>query len=307
MMCTMLLLGAALSSLAFGVLLADFSQKRLIEVIQGVALLTLLLNVLALWKQEARDPERGAASAPAPSFASAWREAAREPLALRRLTALAIGTLAFGLQDVLLEPYGGEVLGLSVSGTTLLTAILALSGLAGFVLAARALARQRDPHRVASVGTLFGLVGVTAVALAAPMHAVALLALGAGAIGFGAGLFAHTTLTAAMQLAPPGQAGLALGLWGAVQATASGLAMALSGALRDGVNGLAAAGKLGSTLATPATGYGAVYNLEILLLFATLVALGPLVRGAGGRHRNDDEQRGTAPNPFGTTRTEAVA
>jgi BCD family chlorophyll transporter-like MFS transporter len=40
----------------------------------------------------------------------------------------------------------------------------------------------------------------------------------------------------------------------------------------------------------PATGYSAVYNLEILLLFATLVAIGPLVRtvttqpnGAGRR------------------------
>jgi BCD family chlorophyll transporter-like MFS transporter len=30
--------------------------------------------------------------------------------------------MAFNMQDVLLEPYGGEILGLSVSATTLLTA-----------------------------------------------------------------------------------------------------------------------------------------------------------------------------------------
>ena len=34
-------------------------------------------------------------------------------------------------------------------------------------------------------------------------------------------------------------------------------------------------------LAGPVTGYAAVYLAEILLLLATIVALGPLVRGAG--------------------------
>jgi BCD family chlorophyll transporter-like MFS transporter len=37
-------------------------------------------------------------------------------------------------------------------------------------------------------------------------------------------------------------------------------------------------GALGQTLATPSFGYSLVYHLEIGLLFATLVALGPLVR-----------------------------
>jgi LacI family gluconate utilization system Gnt-I transcriptional repressor len=37
--------------------------------------------------------------------------------------------MAFTMEDVLLEPYGGEILNLSVSSTTLLTANLALGGL----------------------------------------------------------------------------------------------------------------------------------------------------------------------------------
>jgi BCD family chlorophyll transporter-like MFS transporter len=37
-------------------------------------------------------------------------------------------------------------------------------------------------------------------------------------------------------------------------------------------------GRLGEALATPAAGYSFVYHLEIGLLFATLAALGPLVR-----------------------------
>jgi BCD family chlorophyll transporter-like MFS transporter len=234
--------------------------------------------MIALWKQEPRDPARTAKVEREPKFSAAWREIGREPHAMRRLVALALGTVAFGMQDILLEPYGGEVLKLSVAGTTLLTAVFALSGVAGFVTGAAAMNRRHDTYRIASMGALCGLVGMTAVLFAAPLHSTVLFVVGVAAVGFGGGLFAHTTLTAAMALAPAGRVGLALGLWGAVQATAAGVATVLGGLLRDGVDWLAAAGHLGSTLVSPATGYGVVYNLEIVLLFATLAALGPLVR-----------------------------
>jgi BCD family chlorophyll transporter-like MFS transporter len=81
-----------------------------------------------------------------------------------------------------------------------------------------------------------------------------------------------------MSLADDGNSGLALGAWGAVQASAMGLAIAAGGAIRDVVSGLAEASLLGPALTGPAVGYGFVYHLEILLLFATLVAIGPLVR-----------------------------
>ena len=95
-------------------------------------------------------------------------------------------------------------------------------------------------------------------------------------IGFGAGLFGHGTLTATMNLAPRNQTGLALGAWGAVQASAAGLAIALGGILRDVVNTLVPHGRLGS-----ATGYDFVYSLEMLLLFVTLVTMIPLIRRVG--------------------------
>jgi BCD family chlorophyll transporter-like MFS transporter len=72
--------------------------------------------------------------------------------------------------------------------------------------------------------------------------------------------------------------GLALGAWGAAQASAAGIAIALGGILRDVVGYFATSGALGEALASPATGYSVVYHIELYLLFATLVALGPLVR-----------------------------
>lgn len=279
LMCSMLLLGMAASSVIFGVLLAEFSYLRLIQVIQGTAVATMLLNIAALWKQEARNAVLTAPDRVTPSFQASWREFSRDAQAMRRLVALGLGTVAFSMQDILLEPYGGEVLKLSVSETTLLTALWSLAGLAGFLYAARSLINGFDAYRIAALGTLSGLIGMTAVIFAAPLHSAWLFGTGVAFIGFGGGLFAHCTLTAAMRLAPPGQVGLALGVWGAVQATAAGGAIALSGLLRDGVTALATSGELGAALTSPATGYGAVYQLEIILLFATLVAMGPLVRG----------------------------
>ena len=116
---------------------------------------------------------------------------------------------------------------------------------------------------------------------AAPAASVPLFAAGVTLIGLGAGLFAHCTLTAAMAAADPAQVGLTLGIWGAVQATAAGLAVAGGGLLRDGVATLADRAVLGPTLVHPSTGYVAVYTVELVLLFATLVAIGPLVRIAG--------------------------
>jgi MFS transporter, BCD family, chlorophyll transporter len=110
------------------------------------------------------------------------------------------------------------------------------------------------------------------------LHSQLLFRAGVVLIGFGGGLFSVGTLAAAMGLENQGLNGLALGAWGAVQATCSGAAIFAGGALRDAVSGLATEGLLGSALVNPATGYSFVYHLELVLMFATLCALGPLVR-----------------------------
>jgi BCD family chlorophyll transporter-like MFS transporter len=79
-----------------------------------------------------------------------------------------------------------------------------------------------------------------------------------------------------------------------VQATAAGIAIALGAGLRDGVSSLAAEGALGPALNMPATGYSFVYHIEIALLFATLVAIGPLVRRAHGRRSQPTSKFGLA-------------
>jgi len=288
LMYVMLLVGMVAAGLAFGKLLANFTEIRLIQVVQGAAVLTMVLNLLALWKQEARGTVREIVVKSA-KFIDSWREFIKHKGAIRFLLAVGLGTAAFNMQDIVLEPYGGEVLHLPVAATTALTAMLAGGMLAAFSIAARVLVHGGDPYRIAAYGAVIGLFAFAAVIFAAPMASPMMFRMGVLAIGFGGGFFSVGTLAGAMARERNGENGLALGAWGAVQATSAGLAIALGGAVRDGITSLAVHGSLGPVLTGASTGYSAVYQIEIVLLFATLVAIGPLVRS--GTRRVQTESR----------------
>ena len=274
----MLLVGLLTGGLLLGTLLADAGPLRLIQVVQGTALATLLLNVVAAWKQEVRGPATHRDPSPRPSFSTAWKSFADRTGARRFLVAVGLGTAAFSMQDILLEPYGGEILHLGLGATSGLTALLAAGTLIAFALSARQLSRQADPYRLAALGAFIGLFAFAAVIFAAPIDSAVLFCLGTFAVGVGGGLFSIGTLSAAMGLEQEHSRGLVLGAWGAAQATAAGLGIAIGGALRDITATLAQNGTLGTVLTDPATGYAVVYQLEIGLLFMTLIALGPLVK-----------------------------
>ncbi|MFM1987942.1 MAG: hypothetical protein RJA99_899 [Pseudomonadota bacterium] len=278
LMYVMLLVGSIVSAAVFGTLLADFSPGRLIQLIQASAVATLVLNSIALWKQETRRPARFQAAREVPEFGAAWRAYAAAPGTRARLVAIGLGTMAFSMQDVLLEPYGGQVLGMSVGATTSLTASLALGGLCGFTLASWVLARGADPLRMSLAGAAAGVPSFALVILSPLFGSVGVFVAGVVGVGFGGGLFGHGTLTATMTSAPDEQAGLALGVWGAVQATTAGIAVALGGLLADTVGTIAARGPAGGAFGARGAGYATVYALEILLLLATIVALAVLMR-----------------------------
>jgi BCD family chlorophyll transporter-like MFS transporter len=268
-----------LSALLVGFLLRNYDPIWLVQVVQGCAAATLILNIIAFWKQERVKPmSKAERAAPRPAFKAAWKDLMQQDGARRLLVVVFLGTLAFNMQDVLLEPYGGQVLGLSVSATTVLTALWAMGALAGFLWATRRLGRGSDPFRQAAVGLLIGVAAFSLVIFASPLDSWVVFYIGAFAIGLGNGIFGLSTLNAAMARAKSGiGAGLVLGAWGSAQATAAGLAILAGGTLRDAVSHIVDAGLLGP-LHDVSLGYTVVYHVEIALLFLTLAALGPLVR-----------------------------
>lgn len=301
LMYVMMLLGALISAFVLGGLLQDFTSIKLIQVIQGAALFTLVINTISLWKQEAR--RRGvvpyAKGERRPLFLDAWRAFLKGGNAIRLLVATGLGFVAFNMQDVLLEPYGGEILGWTVGQTTSLTGIAAAGAIVAFLWAARMMERGSDAVRVAALGCFLGVMSFCAVIFASPLQSSSMFAGGAFLMGMGEGLFAVGTLSAAMGLRDATQHGIALGAWGAVFASSEGLSMFGAGVIRDWVVRGIADGRITGPMADPSVPYSVVYHIETLLLFATLVALGPLVRlvRTGAIAREREKEFGLAEMP----------
>lgn len=285
-----LLLGMVISGLAFAFLLGEYSPIRLIRVIQGAAMVTVFVNVIGMWKQEPLTRPDVAREEDVP-FAEAWRRLSSTRSARRLLIGVGLGATGFGMQDVLLEPYGGEVMGLGVGATSILTALTAGGAVLAMAVAASRRWRGSDPHRLAAVGAIVGAFALCAITIAAPAAEPRLLHAGSILLGFGGGLFAVGTISACMELPGGGQSGLVLGAWGAVYATSAGVAIAIGGLVRD-VFANQGAFSLGPEVSGPMAGYAVVYQLEIIALFLAAATLGPLVRA--GRQQDPDSLR-----PFG--------
>jgi BCD family chlorophyll transporter-like MFS transporter len=170
----------------------------------------------------------------------------------------------------------------------------------------------RDPIDVAWWGTLAGVPAFAAIIAAGPLGEPGLFVAGTWLAGLGAGLFGHGTLTATMRSAPREQVGLALGAWGAVQATAAGIAVALGGIIRDLVTAMP-----GAETFRPEAPYTPVFSLELILLLSALGAIMLLkarqssdTQTARSPHRQvrpETQAVITEPAPSGAGRTEREA
>ena len=187
-------------------LLRDFTPLRLIQVIQGAA-------VRDHGAQHHRAVEAGRRATPADArarraaaraSATPGRSSWRRGRARRLLVAVALGTA--GLQHAgrpartLWRPDPRPV---GVGATTLLTALLALGALVGFALAARRLlarARSLSPRRHGGVLVGHRRPSRRVIFAGAAAARRALFCAGTLLIGFGGGLFAVGTLTAAMAM-----------------------------------------------------------------------------------------------------------
>ena len=295
---SMLLVGMIASSILFGLVLQDFSAQKLIQMVQGCAVLVAVLNLTSLWKQEARQAKRGRREAG--GFAQSWRTLMTQPQMRRFLWTLGLGTFAFNMQDIVLEPYAAEILQLDVGMTSALTALSSGGALLAFMLSAHWLSGGVSACRLASFGVLLGLPAFAMVIFSGPLQAPWLFRSGVGLIGLSGGLFSVGMLVTAMGMGHHVEggrlSGLVVGTWGAVQATSAGAAMAVGGALRDGVSVLAMSGAMGEALVTPITAYSFIYHLEIYLLFVVLVALGPMLRAS---RLSAQTHHNTPSTPFG--------
>ncbi|MFQ3581116.1 MAG: BCD family MFS transporter [Chloracidobacterium sp.] len=187
---------------------------------------------------------------------------------------ITLGIFGVNAQDVLLEPYGAQVLQMSLADTTRLQPMWGGATLISMLLAGFILAHQLSQKNMALIGAVLSTLGLGLVIAAADLG-TGMLRIGVFTLGMGNGIFAVGALSMMMDMTRPGQAATYLGVWGIAQAVAQGVAGLTAGVGRAGLELIT--GKIGLA-------YQGVFALEALALVATACLL--LLMGRATPQRN---------------------
>lgn len=266
----MMIAGIAVTAASVGALLDPYTPRRLLEVVAGVGAIAVTLTVLATWGIEARLPapvpaDRGTRFRAA--LAEVWADARARSFTLFVFLAMT----AYFMQELILEPYGGLVFGLTPGESTALGGPQHGGAFLGMILVGIAVSGLGR-------GSLRAWVTGGCLGSAAALVALALIGQGAAdrsllvpvvaSLGFFNGIFAVAAIGAMMALAGEGRGaareGTRMGLWGAAQAIAAGFGGLAGAALADGLR---------LVLSTPQA-FGSVFLIEagLFLASATMAA-----------------------------------
>ncbi|MEW6567128.1 MAG: BCD family MFS transporter [Chloroflexota bacterium] len=270
-----------LAGVLLGVGILDtYTASRLTGLFLVVAVAVFGLTLIAVWGQEQRTAVAPAAAAvPLPQ---AIRLMTRNRQARIFFAFLCMGILFLFLQQVVLEPFGGDVFGLDVRQTTLFNAFQMVGVLAGMAAGGAWLSRRLGTRGTAALGLILAALSFAMLALAALAGKAFWVRPAILVMGLGMGLFNVGGLALMMGMSVEGSIGLYMGAWTLAQAVANGLASVGGGALFD-----AAYAVLGTTPAA----YAAVFGLEAVGLCGTAWMLS-LVSAAKFR----EEAQGVAPS-----------
>ena len=226
----MMLVGFIATAIIAGKTLDPFSPARLVMVASVIAAGGFALSVAAVWGLEGRASAQGIGRERAPAFGQALREVWAEPRARRFAIFIFVSMLAYGGEDLMIEPFAGAIFGMTLAQTATLGGFLHLGSLAGMILVPVAGWALRRPGGGSLQPWMVGGCVVSCAALAT------LAALGAGGsqrplgatlviLGLGNGTYAIAAIGSMMEYVGLGGAskeGTRMGLWGAAQAVAFG-------------------------------------------------------------------------------------
>jgi BCD family chlorophyll transporter-like MFS transporter len=262
----MLVIGTVAGSLFIGFTLIDYSLGALISAMQLSAFIFVVCMVLSLIRQEklrpdgrlVREIEHVARQSLGESLKIVWNTPALRSM----FVVFFIATLGFGTHDVLLEPYGADILDMSVTATTLLTALWGVAMIIAVITAGWWLWTRGQSGRLLISGALVGMMGFLTVTYAGAIESTLLFQVGVAGIGFGRGLFIVGSIATVMSLADRGHTGLFMGIWGVVQSLAQGFGTIGGGVARDAI---------GNATGNVLWGYVAVYAAASVFLFVMVL------------------------------------
>ena len=166
-------------------------------------------------------------------------------------------------QDVLLEPFGAEAFGMSVTETTRITSLWGTFVLIAIIIAGFLEARVQK-RVIAQAGNLGALAGFIVIVVSGFSRSIGIFYSGVTLLGIGTGLSTVANLSLMFELTVTGNVGLYIGAWGFSNAMSRLTGSLLGGIVRDGVT---------QATGQALSGYIVVFGIEAAMLAAAAVML----------------------------------
>lgn len=259
---TLLMVGIIFTGILSGFALDPFSIERVVTLFTAAAVIILVFSITALVGQESRTAVMEAA--PEENLSAAFGTILRNRQARWFGAFLFLSMFSYFMQDVLLEPFGGEVFSLSPAETTRFNAYMGTGVVVAMLFGGMRLIPGRGKSWTTSLGILLMVISFGSLALSSIMTFPLLLPGLILTLGLGAGFFTVGGVSLMMDMTSTHHTGLFVGAWTLIQAFARGPTAIVGGALYTGVVSLGlSAGQA----------YASVFALEAVGLLLSLVFL----------------------------------
>ena len=260
-MWTTMIVATILTSLTIAALLEPYSTDALYTAFGAVWLVASAFVLFGSAGIEAASstliPLRSRAQSPL----DAIQALAGNSTAQRFFVYLTLVLVSIHAQDVLLEPFGGDVLDMPIAATARLTSIWGL-GFFITMLLGLWLVRRVGKKMAANVGALVAAAGFALIILSGGLQSISLLWGAVFVLGLGGGLMTVSNLSFMLDMTIVQAAGLYMGAWGVANFAGQALGNIASGLIRDVAFNLT-----GSQM----VGYSTVFGLEIVGLLAAVL------------------------------------
>lgn len=259
----MMIVSIIATAIGLSRMLDPYTPEALFRAFGVVAAAALLLGLLGLIKLEPRSGASSSTASESYTVKQMTSAITANPVARTFFIYLLLLLAAILGQDVLLEPFGAEAFGLTVTQTTRITSIWGTFVLLAIIIAGL-LEGRVSKRTVAQVGNIGALLGFVVIVISGALINQSVFYSGVILLGLGTGLSTVANLSLMFDLTVPGMVGLYIGAWGFSNALSRLTGSILGGVVRDVVT-QATGGAL--------IGYLVVFSIEALMLLAAAIML----------------------------------